>query len=84
MATQEQYDNSAGLYFTYDALCKNSECKSFDLIQENIVAETIYPYIFCGGCNAQILNLKREDGDWEVIEEAFSYFGKMGALDPSN
>ena len=81
MATQKEYDESAGQYFTYDALCKNPDCKSVDLIQEGIVAETIYPYIFCGGCGNQILDLKPEGGDWTVIEEAFSYFGKMGALE---
>ena len=83
MATQQEYDDSAGQFFTYDILCKNPECKLFDLIQEGIVAETIYPYIFCG-CKNQILDLKREGGDWEVVEEAFSYFGKMGSLEPTD
>jgi hypothetical protein len=77
MATQEQYDNSAGEFITYEVSCQNLECSSYDLEYGNVRAETIYPYIFCGSCGNQILKLKAEGKEWTFIEEAFSYFSKL-------
>lgn len=77
MATQEEYDNSAGQFVTYDVRCENSGCSSFNLEYGDVQAETIYPYIMCGSCGSQILNLKAQGQDWQVIQEAFSYFEEL-------
>jgi hypothetical protein len=77
MATQEEYDNSAGQFVIYEVRCDNPECSSFNFEYGGVQAETIYPYIMCGACGEQILNLKADGEEWKVIQEAFSYFGEM-------
>lgn len=80
MLTQADYDASAGQYFTYEVRCDNPQCSSFNLEYGGVQAETLYPYIMCGACGNQILNLKQEGSDWVVIEEARSFFEKIGML----
>ena len=80
MATQEEYDNSAGQFMTYEVRCKNSGCSSYNFEYGDVQAETIYPYIMCGACGEQILNLKQEGSNWVVIEDARTFFQEIGML----
>lgn len=79
--TKEDYENSMENFFEYEVICNNSECPSVNKIQSKIRAETIYPYIFCGGCGQQVLNIKRSDSeDWELIDDAFTFFAEIGLI----
>jgi hypothetical protein len=80
MLTQENYNASAGQFFNYEVRCNNPECFSFNFVYGDVQAETIYPYILCGSCGDQILNLKKEGSDWVVIQEARAFFQEIGML----
>ena len=76
ISTWAEYHATQDTTYTADAECGNAECKFVGVAITDVEYTSIYPQIFCGECNQQILKICR-NGKWETIEDASTYFGKL-------